>query len=222
LQRPVSITLSSIILGSITQPGKDEAYVTYWGDFMLHVDGFGGGALFEHVGGTWRLVQWYPAQQRDQCLALPGAGRLEALCQSRNGWAGVGFDWINVAYIVPPPGEGSPVFTLSRQVSAVHGDCDGERGRPYGLPQSMPVYCTMPDKSQGMLVAIGDLTRSAKPGLFAVASGSFARPEDLDEACAKTCLFDAIATAGVIGFKLDGNRITAVMPAHFSRAASTK
>ncbi len=219
--RPVSITLSSIILGAITRSGADQAYVSYLG-FMSHAEGLGGGALFERADGDWRLVQWYPARQRDQCLALPGTGPLQALCRSRDGYAGVGFDWITVDYIVPPAGNVSPAYTLSPDVSAVHGDCDGKRGRPYGLPDTIPDYCTILDKSRGVLISVDDIRRSSKPGLFATAPVSFAKPADLDDACARTCFFDATPTQGVIGFKLDGTRIVPIMPAQFSRSAGGK
>ncbi|WP_297494106.1 hypothetical protein [Acidocella sp.] len=77
----LGMTLTSVILGHISDATADEAYVSYQGSFESHADNFGGGILFRADGkGGWVLEKWVPGGAMDGCLALDPQGRSRMLC----------------------------------------------------------------------------------------------------------------------------------------------
>lgn len=77
----LGISLSSVVIGHLSSPTADEAYVSYEGSFEPHVNNFGGGILFAANGkGGWTLEKWVPGAALDGCLSLNPQGRAKMLC----------------------------------------------------------------------------------------------------------------------------------------------
>ena len=83
-----TLSLDSIAYGSFSEAGADEAYLSYSSSVEPHANNFGGGVLLTRAGSSWRLVDWYPGGQMDDCLALTGGGKTRMLCLA--GYTGQG------------------------------------------------------------------------------------------------------------------------------------
>lgn len=210
-----TLTLVSVLMGGLTALNADQAYVSYRASFAAHADNFGGGILFERKEGTWRLVQWYPGAQRDECLALPGVGPAEALCRFHDGHIDSSADSIEVAFVVPQGGAAQPAHVLSNPVIARRDnnftDCSDERDNPQHRSPYVADPCAGATARNGLLVEIRSLHRAAG-GRSAEAAVLFAPAEEVERACLATCFRDASSVEGRLEFGLQGRVIDAGAP----------
>jgi len=120
----LGITLTSVILGHLSNATADEAYVSYQGSFESHADNFGGGILFSADGnGGWKREKWVQGGVADGCLSLNPQGRAKMLCLG--GSTGQGeTDTVLMALRIPGT-EGERLLTASdlRQTMDANANC---------------------------------------------------------------------------------------------------
>jgi hypothetical protein len=208
-----SLKFESIILGNLSAIGKDEAYISYNASFEAHVTLFGGGILFVREKGVWRLVAWYPAEQRGECLSLPDSIPLEMLCTFHDGYADAMDRALYVTYALPQAAlaRTDPTFSLRQDIS-IHlenAGCEEEREDPANLP---PNPCGYWKKGKGFILDIGTLQRSHDASIFAELPITYATPQDVAAACHAGCFIGVKNRDTILKFTLHGRQIETRLP----------
>ena len=191
-----TLSLYAIAYGSFARAGADEAYLSYGSSVEPHSSNYGGGVLFVRVDGSWRLVKWYPGQQMDNCLALPGAGQTKMLCLA--GWTGQG-ETDTSLWVRELP------FTHDMAVLKAQDDRD----------TGSDIMC--PDlPAAPMLLSIDALKRSRDPAAFAVASITYATAKDAAEACRHGGFAHVRTNKGEATIVIERGRVRAIVPLRFA------
>jgi hypothetical protein len=225
----------TVSYGSFTQPSADEAYVSYDASFAPHVEMFGGGILFRHNHGSWRLVAWFPAERRAKCIALPGEGKQEMLCLEGDGHATSSDEDVTPILtaqnldIIPGSAnwvnEYKTVYKLERPVFAMRdNNFETCADRKANLDHIADTHepCSGRPRDVGFLIEITGFKRSPRPGALAEASVVYAAPADVEKACRATCYLDARQQTGVVVFSLQGKRILVTMPGGLNLRSAIK
>lgn len=205
----LGIYLSAVAYGDFRGTGREQAYVSYDGDFEPHATNFGGGILFQRRGAGWTVAGWYSGGQMDECVALPLARVQRLLCLA--GYSGSGeFDssvWLRT---VPRPEDA--------QRHADPAVLKAQDDRESGFDEDLGNYqCTLPHPpGRAILLSIEKLRRSSVPGILAEADITSAKPADVARACRKKHFAEVHVTRAVVQFKLAGNAVQVVAPEKFT------
>ena len=192
-----TLSLDSIAYGSFSKAGADEAYLSYGSSVEPHANNFGGGVLFARAGSDWRLVNWYPGGQMDDCLALPGGGKTKMLCLA--GYTGQGEDDSSIWLRELP---------LDNDVAVVKAQ--DQRGMGSDVA---PDACSA---TAAVLLSIDALERSTDPAAFAVAPITYATAKDTAEACKHGKFADVKESKGEVKIVLEQGEAKAITPMQFA------
>ena len=204
----VVFSLDAIGYGAFSHPGADEAYATYTADFESHAMNFGGGVLFAHANGQWRLVRWYPSGQHYPCVALPAAASdLQThLCLTHYSGSGEADSAVWVEGLPQIDAKGDRTDSPSGVIGAHDFRWNGEFDQAN-------YQCTLPRApDEGILLAITDLTRAGAPGVLAQSHIIYAAPQDVAEACLHHRFARVRTKAGVARYTLHNGKVTATTP----------
>jgi|SRR5579871_4124514 len=192
-----TLSLDSIAYGSFSKAGADEAYLSYGSSVEPHANNFGGGVLLTRAGSDWRLVDWYPGGQMDDCLALPGGGKTKMLCLA--GYTGQGEEDSSV-WLMELPFD-NDVAVLKAQ---------DQRGMGSDIA---PDAC---NGTAAVLLSIDALKRAKDPAGFAVAPITYATAKDTADACKAGKFADVKESKGEVKFVLEQGGAKAITPMPFA------
>jgi hypothetical protein len=216
-RRPgILVGFQTIIRGAITAPGRDEAYVSYGGDLESHAENLGGGILFRHQSGTWKMVKWYPGEHLDNCVALPDIAPVELVCLFEDSHAEDASMGISVVHAWPPLEDKPTLYRLSADLGVIRDNmadsCSAKiENAKHGWQEPIDP-CGYWQKGHGFLLDIEDFKRSNLPGVLAQASIDYATPADIGRACHATCFLDVPRRHGNLQLIVNGYRIEARLP----------
>jgi hypothetical protein len=193
-----TLSLDSIAYGSFSKAGADEAYLSYGSSVEPHANNFGGGVLLARAGSDWRLVDWYPGGQMDDCLALPGEGKTKMLCLA--GYTGQGEDDSSV-WVRELPFD-NDVAVLKAQ------DQRGMGSDP------APEACS---GREAVLLSIDALKRAEDTAAFAVAPITYATAKDVADACKGGRFADVKESKGEAKIVLGQGGAKAITPMPFAQ-----
>jgi len=159
--------------------------------------------LLARAGSAWRLVEWYPGGQMDDCLALAGGGRTRMLCLA--GYTGQG-EVDSSVWVKELPFD-QDIAVLKAQ---------DQRGMESVLSVSgfVPEVCG-DTTAAAVLLTIDSLKRAKDPAAFAVASITYATAKDTAEACSRGKFADVRETKGKVKIVLDQGEAKAITPLQF-------
>ena len=192
-----TLSLDSIAFGSFSKAGADEAYLTYDSSVEPHANNFGGGVLFARADLGWRLVNWYPGGQMDDCLALPGGGKTKMLCLA--GYTGQGEDDSSV-WVRELPFDNDFAVLKAQDQRGIGND-------------------VAPDACSGtaaVLLSIDALKRSGDAAAFALAPITYATAKDVADACKAGKFADVRESKGEVKIVLDQGKPSAITPMPFA------
>ncbi len=182
----LGITLTSVILGHLSNATADEAYVSYQGSFESHADNFGGGILFTADGkGGWTREKWVPGGVTDGCLSLNPRGRAKMLCLV--GSSGQGETDTALTTLSLPDTRGETLLTGSdlRQTMDSNANC--------GLRKSA---------NQDVLLGIDNIARA---GTGYAAQIDYVAAADAEIACKEQKFANAKVSKTTLTLTWDGN-----------------
>ncbi len=105
MENQESFTLRSVIYGSFTLPGVEEAVASFYG-CEPHASGFGGSILLRKRRGTWRMVDYTPALITSACQTYRlETGRDLLLCEGEDHHMDEASQWV---FVCDLPGEPQP------------------------------------------------------------------------------------------------------------------
>ncbi len=192
-----TLSLDSIVYGSFSDAGGDEAYLSYSSSVEPHANNFGGGVLLARAGSSWRLVDWYPGGQMDDCLALTGGGKTRMLCLA--GYTGQGEADSSIWVRELPFDHDSAVLKAQDQ-------------RGIGSDVA-PEACA---DGEAVLLSIDSLKRATDPAAFAVASITYATAKDAAEACKRGKFADVRENKGEVKVVIEQGAAKAITPLQFA------
>jgi hypothetical protein len=196
---PFNILFSSIIYGDLTGAPETQAYLSYQGDFESGATNGGGGILFDQTPGGWKLAQWYPGWQLDDCVQLNSSGRAKMLCLI--GYFGQGESDASIWLTMIQPNYVPNGKDTAFKTAVLKAQDDRQTPTPnYNCG-------TLKDPGQGILLDIESLKRSIVPGILAEAKISYVKPDDAAQFCQANDLADAPVTEGTVQFTWDGSRV---------------
>ena len=192
-----TLSLDSISYGSFSKAGAEEAYLSYGSSIEPHANNFGGGVLLTRAGSDWRLVDWYPGGQMDDCLALPGEGKTKMLCLA--GYTGQGEDDSSI-WLRELPFDHDVAVLKAQDQRGMGSD-------------------VTPDACGGtaaVLLSIDGLERSKSPTAFAVAPITYAAAKDVADACKAGRFADVKERKGEVKIVLEQGGAKAITPLTFA------
>jgi hypothetical protein len=192
-----TLSLDSISYGSFSKAGAEEAYLSYGSSIEPHANNFGGGVLLTRAGSGWRLVDWYPGGQMDDCLALPGEGRTKMLCLA--GYTGQGEEDSSV-WVRELPFDHDVAVLKAQDQRGIGNDV-------------APEVC---NGAAAVLLSIDALKRATDPAAFAVASITYATAQDTAEACKRGKFSDVRENKGEVKIVLEQGGAKAITPLTFA------
>lgn len=196
---PFNILFSSIIYGHLTSASLTQAYLSYQGDFESGVTNGGGGILFDQTQGGWRVAQWFPGGQLDDCVQLNSSGRAQMLCLT--GYIGQGESDASVWLAIIPPDYDPNGKDTALKLAILKAQDDRQTQTPnYNCGE-------IKDGGQGILLDIESLARSNSPGVVATAKLSYVDPGAAARFCKANDFADAPETEGTVQFTWDGSRV---------------
>jgi hypothetical protein len=196
---PFNILFSSIIYGHLTSASLTQAYVSYQGDFESGATNGGGGILFDQTKGGWRLAQWFPGGQLDDCVQLNSSGRAEMLCLT--GYFGQGESDASVWLAIIQPDYDPNGKDTALKLAVLKAQDDRQTDTPnYNCGK-------LTNPGQSILLDIENLTRSNAPGSLAAAKISYVEPGAAARFCKANDFADAPVTEGTVQFTWDGSRV---------------
>ena len=201
----VAFALTAILYGSFTRAGSDEAYATFFSPNFSHADNFGGGVLFAHANGSWKLARWFPGWLMDRCTGIPQTAPQLNLCAT--GFTGQGETTSSVWVWRVPLSGGSliPVGDALLRADDTSGvSQEAENGCYSGVP-----------RGRAHLTAIESIEPSSVAPYFAVAKVSYETGEDIASACNGAHPRKVRTTQGQVHFREVAGKVTAVTPLPF-------
>ena len=192
-----TLSLYSIAYGSFSKAGADEAYLSYNSSIEPHANNFGGGVLLARAGSAWRLVDWYPGGQMDDCLALAGGGRTKMLCLAE--YTGQGEEDSSI-WVKELPFDHDIAVLKAQDQRGIGNDI-------------APEICA---DTAAVLLSIDSLKRAKDPAAFAVASITYATAKDATEACKRGNFADVRENKGEVKIVLEQGRAKAITPLRFA------
>jgi hypothetical protein len=194
-----TLSLYSIAYGSFSKAGADEAYLSYGSSVEAHDNNFGGGVLLARAGSAWRLVDWYPGGQMDDCLALAGGGRTRMLCLA--GYTGQGEQDSSV-WVKEPPFDHDIAVLKAQDQRGIGSDV-----APEVCADTAPA---------AVLLSIDALKRAKDPAVLAVASITYATAKDATDACKRGKFAEVRENKGAVKIVLDHGMAKAITPLQFA------
>ncbi len=197
---PYNLTLTSIIVGHLTDGGSIQAFISYKGDFEDHANNFGGGILFQYGAEGWSLVEWFPSVIMDNCVQLNPVGQARLLCQQ--GYEGMG-EIDSSLWLMTIPSSYDPANVYSaNNVPVLRAQDDRQGGDPN-------YNCAMvKDQNQKLLFKIEAPTPPDRAGFIAMSQISYVDSAVAASFCKKKDLVDAPVTQENIWFSWDGTKLT--------------
>jgi len=206
---PGSIALSAIAYGPFTEPGADEAYISYLANREPHANENGGGMMLSRSGAQWRLVRWYPGRAMRNCLALPGNGQQRMLCLTSHEGQGE----IDTSVWIERVGSKSaagPQGVIKAQDD--RGAVDPDEANTQSYP------CMLGGHShKAMLLRIDSLTRSTAVAELAQSRITYATAEDVGMACNSGHFENVRTKTGLVRYVMKDGHVIIRAPEEFSQ-----